>query len=733
MSPDNQQDPRASETGVSRTSIASIVAQVIDLFRRAKENFESSGLNSSDESPSKAIKDYEGRFRVWCGNVGAHQTGKSSLGNRLRDAPNLTSKVLRLLQNLRKLLLEANAIISGQRKPAEQETYDSSSDSSDEEPLSEDEDGADGELAQILSEFGDILDCLYRMSMNLRSPGGNKRFAKAAKIDVTYFEHFDIQYVQQVFPSAEEYLSARLGKAISRRRQFLKYQEQHATKLAQGIDPSVEETAQSETTASTLVEDSPAVTAVRSSMLPTFADDMSMVSATSYATVPGSMSSIKWPSLPKASKYGSPYECPFCHVFIDAQSTHEWRKHLVRDLHPYICTFEGCKTATEMYDTRREWFQHEMECHRQIYICINHCGKEFRTRSEFAKHSKKFLPSLTDAQMKIFLRVCGRPIDTNALIQCPLCNEDQNGSIQLGKHIARHLEEIGLRALPILPDDYGSGSDSGNDPPDTPSDPNMPETSLPKESSTSSGNSSQQATPIHPESSPTAAAETLQPGGLTRAEASQKDTYSLPERLPEGFPSTDPPPHNDPVSDTPLPPGPPASATRSSSFPVDSSQSDDVQLPQNQKAREDDRSSKRPEREFMNNSYHYQERQPRTKEPSDKIPHTPEPTMGGRSGGTPEVKPFFEKNASSLSMVEILGIKEPANVYRWTSNGKRRIEKHVPPISLSQSSSHQAPGMSSIRMPSSDPRKDIDGGADNGHTVSAAKDTFSEFFPKQWL
>ena len=31
-----------------------------------------------------AVIDYNGRFRVWSGNIGAHQTGKSSLDHRLR-------------------------------------------------------------------------------------------------------------------------------------------------------------------------------------------------------------------------------------------------------------------------------------------------------------------------------------------------------------------------------------------------------------------------------------------------------------------------------------------------------------------------------------------------------------------------------------------------------------------------------------------------------------------------
>ena len=56
-----------------------------------------------------AVQDQAGRFRVWSGNMGAHQTGKASLDYRLRNSKQATQTVGRLLQYLNRLLNEGKA------------------------------------------------------------------------------------------------------------------------------------------------------------------------------------------------------------------------------------------------------------------------------------------------------------------------------------------------------------------------------------------------------------------------------------------------------------------------------------------------------------------------------------------------------------------------------------------------------------------------------------------------
>lgn len=50
--------------------------------------------------PSK-VQSEEARFKVWCGNIGAHQSGtRSSLEYRLRDASHIRKQVVRILISL---------------------------------------------------------------------------------------------------------------------------------------------------------------------------------------------------------------------------------------------------------------------------------------------------------------------------------------------------------------------------------------------------------------------------------------------------------------------------------------------------------------------------------------------------------------------------------------------------------------------------------------------------------
>ncbi len=57
--------------------------------------------------PREAMEDECGRFRIWCGNMGALQQSFASLDYRLREAPVMLSSVCRLLQQLRSNLAES--------------------------------------------------------------------------------------------------------------------------------------------------------------------------------------------------------------------------------------------------------------------------------------------------------------------------------------------------------------------------------------------------------------------------------------------------------------------------------------------------------------------------------------------------------------------------------------------------------------------------------------------------
>jgi len=294
------------------------------------------------------------------------------------------------------------------------------------------------EMYQILTELSEVVNCLFRLSMSVRNPTGTQRYIKSAHIDISYYERYDVEYVEQKFPSAKKYLVERLGKAISRRRQYLKYRDMHAAKIAQRLDEEDTATARSETTATVLFDHSGRLE-----------DSMSVASESSYATSVGSVQRARMPSMPKKARGGLPFECPYCRTIECVKDTHAWMKHVHKDLQPYMCTFENCATPNEMYDGRRQWFNHELQKHRRSWTCHGHCNQTFTSDDELAKHIRKYFPGhYSDAQIPVLAEMWAGQMDRHAESSCPLCGDRVAGSVQMQKHLGRHLEEVALFALP---------------------------------------------------------------------------------------------------------------------------------------------------------------------------------------------------------------------------------------------------------------------------------------------
>uniref|UniRef100_A0A0D2XP58 C2H2-type domain-containing protein n=1 Tax=Fusarium oxysporum (strain Fo5176) TaxID=660025 RepID=A0A0D2XP58_FUSOF len=145
------------------------------------------------------------RFKIWSGNIGAHRKGRSSLDHRLQDASNIRDQLVELLEDLRESLQD---------------------------------DGASGnsELSQIFAAIVEDINCLFRLSVSIHNPSPHDRFKKACLTDTSGYEPFDVQHVCNKLSKAPKPIAERLGKAISRRRQYFKYRELHHDKLASGLE-----------------------------------------------------------------------------------------------------------------------------------------------------------------------------------------------------------------------------------------------------------------------------------------------------------------------------------------------------------------------------------------------------------------------------------------------------------------------------------------------------------------
>lgn len=410
----------------------SISSSLVDCLKRFNTLTSRDELASyASEVPINSWADELGRLRVWAANIGAHQTGQSSLDYRLRDASHIKAQTIRLLQRLRRTLEDSEDFLTENVE--------------DEDDLSID-DEEQTELQQINHALINTIDCLFELSMIIRRPAQHDRLLGTKKLDATIYEPFDVsrsssrtlfpqfpqiltllqrQHVAHKHPKAGNLVVDRLGAAISRRRAALKYRERHRAKLEKGIESVVDESHDRKTSGDPS-EHGDAVSTRLSETIATayeephidFEDAASLsgASQTSYAqSLWENNQNITIPRPPKESADGKPFECPYCFFILTVQNKRSWTRHVFKDLMPYVCVFPDCGSPNQLYDSRRNWFHH--------------------LRTEHFSSS-----------------------DTIESRPCPLSCGDTVPFVLFERHVGRHLEELALFALPRLDDAHDEDS-----------------------------------------------------------------------------------------------------------------------------------------------------------------------------------------------------------------------------------------------------------------------------------
>ena len=310
--------------------ISNPVTNCLKLFQRLLSVDSPTSTNTSNQSILSSLREEEARFKVWVGNIGAHKTGRSSLEYRLRDASHIQKQVVELIADLTGLVEDARAIITGEKTPWDELEGDDESllDEMGLKADSDDDEFPETELGQIATDVADVINCLLRLSVAIRNPAPHDRFAASGTaIDTDHFEPFDIQHVEGKFSQVDKDLATRLGKAISRRRQYFKYRESHHSKLSEGIsaEPSAPKDTVS-TIASSIPEETKGLSFDRTQLVSMDEDAISDsgVSQTSFASSIAETETLKIPPLPKEAEKG-PFECPFCFMMISTTTTISWR------------------------------------------------------------------------------------------------------------------------------------------------------------------------------------------------------------------------------------------------------------------------------------------------------------------------------------------------------------------------------------------------------------------------
>jgi hypothetical protein len=133
-----------------------------------------------------------------------------------------------------------------------------------------------------------------------------------------------------------------------------------------------------------------------------------------------------------------------------------YRSHVTQDLRPYICVFEDCQSAEELYVSSDEWLEHMRQAHAQrrwvCTLCDRMNSRTFDDVEGFQKHMREtedHAELFTEQQLPILCKMSMRLMPLE-LTCCPLCKWSQAQTadgMSLQDHIAEHIHSFALRSL----------------------------------------------------------------------------------------------------------------------------------------------------------------------------------------------------------------------------------------------------------------------------------------------
>nr|XP_036574590.1 uncharacterized protein CTRU02_15443 [Colletotrichum truncatum]KAF6781042.1 hypothetical protein CTRU02_15443 [Colletotrichum truncatum] len=419
--------------------ISNIVRGILRGFGQLLESARRSEDEALQSSLPLKLEDELARFKIWTRNHGAHRMGRNSLEHRLQDASHIHQLVSTLLGDLKGSLDEATSILTGDKTPWDQLEVD-------EESLNDLE--TETEIAQIALDITELVDCLLRLSVPIKSPAPHDQLMAADLTDTSAFEEVDIQHVKAKFPIIEEYLAQRLGRAISRRRQYLKYREARHLGRSHGVGLHGD-TKRREVEPSTIDSS----TTLHVNQEPSFgsSDDDTQsdeeASQASNSVSPTSSETLDIPSMPDEGANG-PFQCPFCYCSIIIPSSETWKKHVLSDLRPYTCLAEKCLAPEHEFSRKKEWMQHMLQNHLRIYRCPYGCASNFHSQTESKAHlMETHEVTVPERSAEDLVELSSHPLPSDVQTKCPLCPKDLTSLEEYQHHVGNHQQELALFVL----------------------------------------------------------------------------------------------------------------------------------------------------------------------------------------------------------------------------------------------------------------------------------------------
>ena len=336
---------------------------------------------------------------------------------------------------------------------------------------------AAAELPQIQSMIQFLITTLYKLP--IRRPAALERLKSKLSGQASFYQHYDVLFVRDLFPQLDYNIALRLGRLLSLRRHMLAYRHGHS----EHIQPQHSEDGQNHddrpqpSAATTPIKipgaiDKFAVTiapSVRTGQQSASQPESRPSKATTHRRLEGEGNFLYPPSIApsetsRASSYAvkqlrvtipsrpadqhgrlTHFLCPYCAITQHIKSDLVWRKHVFDDLQPYVCTYAGCGLEDHYFANKNQWFQHEIQEHRLAWHCNNDGHAEHNSQDDFVRHmlhehQASFSPEEAVRMSSMFKRPSRSSEGT-----CNLCFRF---SRNLKSHVARHLQRIALFALP---------------------------------------------------------------------------------------------------------------------------------------------------------------------------------------------------------------------------------------------------------------------------------------------
>lgn len=245
---------------MSRSSTASAGRSCVSRFLTLSEALSDRASEEKYGISKFSCDDELSRFKVWAGNIGALQDAQfsSSLSRRLQNAPKVETTIQGMLNRLNETLQDGTHvyssvpevsaesivvidIVNGTRKnrtglvdlPHDNEPPEDKS----LEALDNTKVESRSEILELWDSVGSTITGLYRISKVIRKATPRDRYEKAINSKDPLENCYDIAHVGEKFRhklgnQESRWLRERLGNAITKRRQFLRYSRDHHEKIS---------------------------------------------------------------------------------------------------------------------------------------------------------------------------------------------------------------------------------------------------------------------------------------------------------------------------------------------------------------------------------------------------------------------------------------------------------------------------------------------------------------------